>query len=66
MDNFLKGIMIVPNVRWWPRVSSSVAGDALTYTSRITEQVETHEVRQIGMANTPFFINASIGYSVAF
>ncbi len=66
MDNFLKGFMIVPNVRWWPRVSSSVDGSAFTYINKLTDQLETHELRQIGMANSPFFINASLGYSIKF
>ncbi|MEL6926463.1 MAG: hypothetical protein AAFO94_20635, partial [Bacteroidota bacterium] len=30
-QNFLKGIMIAPNVRWWPRVSSSLNDDAFSY-----------------------------------
>ncbi len=65
-DNFLKGIMIAPNVRWWPRLSSSLRNDELRYTSRNTNIIETHEARDIGIANTPFFFNVSIGYSIVF
>ncbi|MEM7371851.1 MAG: hypothetical protein AAF587_24770 [Bacteroidota bacterium] len=65
-DNFLKGLMIVPNLRWWPRVSSSLEGNQLRYTNRISKQEEIHEAMEIGMGNTPFFVNASIGYSLTF
>ncbi|MEZ4850850.1 MAG: hypothetical protein R3B93_19975 [Bacteroidia bacterium] len=65
-DNLLQGIMIVPNVRWWPRVSSSLENNQLTYINRNTDQSTIHEARQIGMGNTPFFANISIGYSVTF
>lgn len=62
-NNFLKGIMVVPNLRWWPKVSSSLNDDELTYDNRITGSVEVHKAREIGIANTPFFANISIGYS---
>ena len=65
-DNFLKGIMIAPNVRYWPKVSSTLPDDQFTYLNRNTEQIETHQAREVGIANTPFFFNASIGYSVKF
>lgn len=65
-DNLLKGIMIAPNFRWWPRVSSTLNNDKLTYFNTFTQQEETHEAREIGMANTPFFFNISIGYSLQF
>lgn len=64
-DNFLKGITIAPSLRWWPRVSDSLDED-FTYNNRNTGQVETHEPLEIGFANTPFFINVSIGYSWKF
>jgi hypothetical protein len=63
-DNFLKGLMIAPSVRWWPRVSSTLEDNQLTYLNRNTEQMVTHEARQIGMANTAFFVNLSVGYSI--
>lgn len=63
-DNFLKGIMIVPHFKWWPRISSNLENDELTYFSSFTAQQETHEARQIGINNTPMIYNVSIGYSV--
>ncbi|MCB0642315.1 MAG: hypothetical protein KDC44_11775 [Phaeodactylibacter sp.] len=65
-DNFLKGLMIAPNVRWWPRLSSSLDKDRLYYFNVRTEQQEVHQARQIGMVNTPFFLNVSVGYSFEF
>lgn len=65
-NNFLKGIMIAPNVRWWPKVSSSLDNNSFAYSNKSTEQIEVHNARQIGMGNTPFFLNMSIGYSYTF
>ena len=65
-NSFLKGIMIVPNIRWWPRVSSSLADNTLDYYNRTTNQTETHTAREIGINNTPFFFNLSVGYSHTF
>lgn len=65
-DNFLKGFMIVPNVRWWPKVASSLENDQLTYFNSQTEQQEVHEAREIGLGNTPFFYNVSVGYTLKF
>ncbi|MEM9985312.1 MAG: hypothetical protein AAF804_09470 [Bacteroidota bacterium] len=62
-ENFLKGIMIVPSVRWWPRVSSSLENDQLSFYSRTQEQTVTHEALEVGIANTPLILNLSIGYS---
>lgn len=65
-NNFLKGITIAPNARWWPRISSSLPNNEFRYDNQITEQPETHIARQIGMGNTPFFVNMSIGYVIQF
>lgn len=64
--NFLKGIMIAPNVRWWPKLSSTLENNSYEYYNIYTEQTETHNAREIGIANTPFIFNISIGYSVKF
>ena len=65
-SNLLKGIMIAPNVRWWPNLSSTLNDGEFSYNNAISGQVENNEVRNIGAANTPFIINVSIGYSVKF
>lgn len=61
--NFLKGIMIAPNLRWWPNVATSLENDEFQYFNSFTSQTETHEARSIGIANSPFFANISIGCS---
>lgn len=58
--------MVVPNVRFWPKLGSTLEDDSFTYDNRITEQIETHDAREIGIGNTPFFFNVSIGYSYTF
>jgi len=65
-DNFLKGIMLAPSIRWWPTLSSSLEEDQLTYTNQNTGTQATHDALEIGVANTPWIINVSLGYSVAF
>lgn len=65
-DNLLKGIMISPSLRYWPRVSSSLDGDSFEYQNQITGQTETHEAMEVGFNNTPWIVNVSIGYSIEF
>ncbi len=65
-DNWLRGLMIAPNVRWWPQVGTSLDNGELWYDNVLTGQAERHEAREIGIANTPFFANVSIGYSLEF
>ncbi|MGB3587553.1 MAG: hypothetical protein WBA23_13485 [Tunicatimonas sp.] len=60
----INGLMVVPSIRYWPRVSSSLAGNEFTYDNRLTGQTETHEAMQAGINNTPFIFNVSIGYSL--
>lgn len=63
-DNFLKGFMIAPSVRWWPRVSSSLPNNSLEFYSRSMDKEVKHEAMEVGVANTPLIINVSVGYSL--
>ena len=65
-DNLLRGIMIVPSLRWWPKLSSSLDNDELRYTNPTSEQTEVHQAREIGFGNTAFFGSISVGYSMRF
>ena len=65
-NNFLKGLMIVPSARWWPQLSSSLDKDLLVYDNKVTRQTESHKAREIGIDNSPFFYNISVGYSHSF
>lgn len=62
-SNFLQGIMVAPSVRFWPRVSSSLEDDQFSYDNAITGETETIEALEVGVANTPWIVNISIGYS---
>lgn len=62
-DNALRGLTIAPSVRWWPNVGSSLKDDKYTYFNERTQQTETHKANNIGLSNTPFFLNVSIGYT---
>lgn len=62
-DNALKGLTIAPNVRWWPNVGSTLDNNEFTYENSRTNQTEVHQANNIGMGNTPFFVNVSVGYT---
>lgn len=62
-ENALRGLTIAPSVRWWPTVSSSLNDDNYSYFNERTQQTETHQANNIGLSNTPFFVNVSIGYT---
>lgn len=62
-QNALRGLTIVPNVRWWPNVGSSLKDNTYTYLNERTQQTETHKANNIGISNTPFFFNVSVGYT---
>lgn len=64
-DNLLKGIMLAPSVRWWPRVSTSLDNNELSYVNKQDEAI-VHKVPQIGFGGSAFFANVSIGYSINF
>jgi hypothetical protein len=62
-NKFLSGLMIAPSIRYWPKVSSSLEGDQFSYNSAITGEMETIEALEVGISNTPWIVNLSIGYS---
>lgn len=62
-SNALKGLMIVPSLRYWPKLSSTLPDDKFVYQNRETNQEELHESMEVGLGNTPWVINVSVGYS---
>ncbi len=62
-ENALKRISLLSSLRYWHRVSSSLEKNQLIYRNRITGQQEVHEAANIGIANTPWIVNLSIGYA---
>lgn len=63
-DNFLKGFMVAPSLRYWYNVNSTLENNELTYFNSTTNQEETHQALNIGLNNTPWIVNISVGYSV--
>lgn len=64
VDNFSSGITVVPSIRWWPNVASSLPNNEFEYFNTITNKNEIHRAKNIGVSNSPFFGNISIGYSL--
>jgi len=62
MNNFAKGLNVSMSFRYWGNVYSSLKGNEITYFNKYTNQNETHKTANIGVANTPFVFNMSIGY----
>jgi hypothetical protein len=62
-DNILKGITIVPSVRWWPNVASTLDNNELHYYNSRTGKNEIHHANNIGISNSPYFLNISVGYT---
>ncbi len=62
-QNLLRGITIAPSFRWWPNIATTLPDNALRYTNTLTQREEIHQAKNIGIANTPFLVNVSIGYT---
>lgn len=62
-NNALKGITTSTSVRYWHKVGSTLDNDELPYFNRITNRQEIHKAAEIGILNTPWLFNISIGYS---
>jgi hypothetical protein len=62
-DNFLKGFIISPSIRYWPTVSSSLKGNKFTYVNKNTATTEEIKTLDPGFSFTPLVINVSLGYS---
>jgi len=62
-DNFLRGLIVAPSIRFWPNVSSSLPDDTYTYFNKLTNRQEAHKAMQPGFNNTPWVFNVSVGYS---
>jgi hypothetical protein len=63
-DNFLKGFMVAPSVRWWPRVASSLENNEVQFYSSSLQRTVTHKAMEVGVNNTPLIINVSVGYTL--
>lgn len=61
--NALKGITIVPSLRYWYKIDSTLDDNKFTYYNTKTNNTETFKAPNIGLANTPIVLNVSVGYS---
>ncbi|MFD2571584.1 hypothetical protein ACFSUS_13145 [Spirosoma soli] len=63
-SNALAGILVMPSVRYWPNVWSSLENNKLTYTNRLTERTETYKAAPQGFPGTNGLLaNVTIGYT---
>jgi hypothetical protein len=58
----LKRVIVVPSFRWWPNIKTSLPNNSWQYNNIVTNKTEIHRANKIGVANSPFFGNVSIGY----
>ena len=61
--NGWRGLTIVPSLRWWPNVATTLKDNEYHYFNTRTNQNEIHKANNIGVSNSPFFINVSVGYT---
>ena len=65
-DNWLKGWMVAPSIRYWPNITSSLDNNQAVYFNEQAGGSATHQALNIGMANTPLILNVSVGYGIGF
>jgi hypothetical protein len=62
-ENFLKGLVICPSIRYWPTVCSTLKDNNFNYYNEYTGTNEKIKTVGPGLGLTPFVLNVSIGYS---
>lgn len=66
-NNALAGILVMPSVRFWPNVWSSLDDNKLTYVSKATNRTETYKAAPQGFPGTNGLLaNVTIGYTFDF
>ncbi len=58
----LRGLNVSTSFRAWPRVATTLSGNEVAYDNKTTGRREIHKAANIGIADTPFFANISLGY----
>lgn len=64
-DGAVRELTIAPSVRWWPNVGSSLHGNQYEYYNTHTGKEEIHKANNIGVANTAWFANVSVGWTLS-
>jgi hypothetical protein len=62
-ENFLKGILIAPSVRYWPKVASTFRDNQFAYNNEHTGTTEIIKTYGPGVGLTPLILNISFGYT---
>ncbi|WP_375444195.1 hypothetical protein [uncultured Fibrella sp.] len=66
-NNALAGILILPSLRFWPNVWSSLDDNKLTYSNKATNRTETYKAASQGFPGTGGLLaNVTIGYTFGF
>jgi hypothetical protein len=63
-EGLIRGLTIAPSARWWPNVATSLNKNEVRYQNLETGKEEIHKANNIGVSNTPFFVNVSVGYTI--
>ncbi len=63
-SNALSGVLVLPSVRYWPNIHSSLGNNELTYFNKITDRTETYKAAPQGFPATKgLFANVTVGYT---
>lgn len=63
-ENALAGLLIMPSLRYWPNVWSSLDNNKLTYANRVTNRTETYQAASQGFPGTGGLLaNVTLGYT---
>ncbi|MCF0072975.1 hypothetical protein LZD49_21020 [Dyadobacter sp. CY261] len=66
-ENALAGILIMPSVRYWPNVWTSLDDDKFTYFNKVTDRAETYKAAPQGFTATKgLFANVTLAYTFGF
>ena len=64
--DWLQGFVAITSVRYWPNVGTSLSDDEEIYANPRSNTDVRHRAANIGIANTPFLFNVSLGYLFTF
>lgn len=62
-ESFSRGLTVMPSFRYWPNVFTTLKNNEFSYQNRITNKPAVHQANNIGLNNSPFFANVSVGYT---
>lgn len=63
-ETVMRGLTIAPSARWWPNIASTLDNNKYEYYNTRTLKTEVHRANNIGISNTPWFVNVSVGWTL--